>query len=116
MASNFETAESNPPQYRITYNLDGSKTVNFRGQVKLKTGTMSPGRAYQPFKTASGAHSLPTEARPKVTSFSYAPVGVASGTTFGGQWAITPSGYFSLGVAQANTTYAVLSPITYVID
>lgn len=116
MASDFETAESNPPQYRITYNLDGSKTVNFRGQVKLKTGTMSPGRAYQPFKTASGAHSLPTEARPKVTSFSYAPVGVASGTTFGGQWAITPSGYFSLGVAQANTTYAVLSPITYVID
>lgn len=116
MASDFETAESNPPQYRITYNLDGSKTVSFRGQVKLKTGTMSPGRAYQPFKTASGAHSLPTEARPKVTSFSYAPVGVASGTTFGGQWAITPSGYFSLGVAQANTTYAVLSPITYVID
>lgn len=116
MASDFETAESNPPQYRITYNLDGSKTVNFRGQVKLKTGTMSPGRAYQPFKTASGAHSLPSEARPKVTSFSYAPVGVSSGTTFGGQWAITPSGYFSLGVAQANTTYAVLSPITYVID
>lgn len=116
MASEFETAESNPPQYRITYNLDGSKTVNFRGQVKLKTGTMSPGRAYQPFKTSSGAHSLPAEARPKVTSFSYAPVGVSSGTTFGGQWAITPSGYFSLGVAQNNTTYAVLSPITYVID
>ena len=116
MASDFETAESNPPQYRMIYNLDGSKTVQFRGQVKLKTGTMSPGRAYQPFKTASGAHSLPAEARPKVTSFSYAPVGVASGTTFGGQWAITSSGYFSLGVAQANTTYAVLSPITYIID
>lgn len=116
MASGFETAESNPPQYRITYNLDGSKTVNFRGQVKLKKGTMSPGRAYQPFKTSSGAHSLPAEARPKVTSFSYAPVGVSSGTIFGGQWAITPSGYFSLGVAQNNTTYAVLSPITYVID
>lgn len=116
MDSAFETAESNPPQYKIIYNLDGSKTINFRGQVKLKSGTMSPGRAYQPFKTASGAHSLPAEVRPRSTTFAYAPVGVASGTTFGGQWAITSSGYFSLGVAQANTTYAVLSPITYVID
>ena len=116
MDSAFETAESNPPQYKIIYNLDGTKTINFRGQVKLKSGTMSPGRAYQPFKTASGAHSLPAEVRPKSTTFAYAPVGVASGTTFGGQWAITSSGYFSLGVAQSNTTYAVLSPITYVID
>ena len=116
MDSAFETAESNPPQYKIIYNLDGSKTINFRGQVKLKSGTMSPGRAYQPFKTASGAHSLPSEVRPKSTTFAYAPVGVASGTTFGGQWSITSSGYFSLGVAQSNTTYAVLSPITYVID
>ena len=116
MDSAFETAESNPPQYKIIYNLDGTKTINFRGQVKLKSGTMSPGRAYQPFKTASGAHSLPSEVRPKSTTFAYAPVGVASGTTFGGQWAITSSGYFSLGVAQSNTTYAVLSPITYVID
>lgn len=116
MDSAFETAESNPPQYKIIYNLDGTKTINFRGQVKLKSGTMSPGRAYQPFKTASGAHSLPAEVRPRSTTFAYAPVGVASGTTFGGQWAITSSGYFSLGVAQSNTTYAVLSPITYVID
>ena len=116
MDSAFETAESNPPQYKIIFNLDGTKTINFRGQVKLKSGTMSPGRAYQPFKTASGAHSLPAEIRPKSTIFAYAPVGVASGTTFGGQWAITSSGYFSLGVAQANTTYAALSPITYVID
>ena len=116
MDSAFETAESNPPQYKIIFNLDGTKTINFRGQVKLKSGTMSPGRAYQPFKTASGAHSLPAEIRPKSTIFAYAPVGVASGTTFGGQWAITSSGYFSLGVAQSNTTYAVLSPITYVID
>lgn len=116
MDSAFETAESNPPQYKIIFNLDGTKTINFRGQVKLKSGTMSPGRAYQPFKTASGAHSLPAEIRPKSTIFAYAPVGVASGKTFGGQWAITSSGYFSLGVAQSNTTYAVLSPITYVID
>lgn len=116
MDSAFETAESNPPQYKIICNLDGTKTINFRGQVKLKSGTMSPGRAYQPFKTASGAHSLPAEVRPRSTTFAYAPVGVASGTTFGGQWAITSSGYFSLGVAQSNTTYAVLSPITYVID
>ena len=119
----FETAESNPPQYRIIYNLDGSKTIKFRGQVKLKSGTMNINgtsgdtpKVYLPFSTTNtgGPHYLPAEVRPQRTTFAYAPVGVVKDKPmFGAQWAITDSGYWSLGVFQNDTTYAVLSTITY---
>lgn len=115
MGSLWETAENNPPQYRIIYNLDGSRTIKFKGQVKLKSGTMSPGNTYLPFSQSNsgGSHYLPENIRPQSTAFAYAPVGVSSGTTHGGQWAVTPSGWFSLGVAQSNTTYAVLTSLSY---
>ncbi len=115
MGSLWQTAENNPPQYRIIYNLDGSRTVKFKGQVKLKSGTMSPGNTYLPFSQSNsgGPHYLPENIRPQTTAFAYAPVGVSSGTTYGGQWAVTPTGWFSLGVAQSNTTYAVLTSLSY---
>lgn len=115
MGSLWETAENNPPQYRIVYNLDGSRTIKFRGQVKLKSGTMSPGNTYLPFSQSNkgGPHYLPDAIKPQSTAFAYAPVGVSSGTTFGGQWAVTSSGWFSVGVAQSNTTYAVLTSLSY---
>lgn len=115
MGSLWEAAENNPPQYRIIYNLDGSRTIKFKGQVKLKGGTMSPGNTYLPFSQSNsgGPHYLPESIRPQSTAFAYAPVGVSSGTTYGGQWAVTPSGWFSLGVAQSNTTYAVLTSLSY---
>ena len=115
MGSLWEAAENNPPQYRIIYNLDGSRTIKFKGQVKLKSGTMSPGNTYLPFSQSNsdGPHYLPENIRPQSRAFAYAPVGVSSGTTYGGQWAVTPSGWFSLGVAQSNTTYAVLTSLSY---
>ena len=115
MGSLWEAAENNPPQYRIIYNLDGSRTIKFKGQVKLKSGTMSPGNTYLPFSQSNsgGPHYLPENIRPQSTAFAYAPVGVSSGTTYGGQWAVTPSGWFSLGLAQTNTTYAVLTSLSY---
>lgn len=115
MGSLWETAENNPPQYRIVCNLDGSRTIKFRGQVKLKSGTMSPGNTYLPFSQSNkgGPHYLPDNIKPQTTAFAYAPVGVSSGTMYGGQWAVTSSGWFSVGVAQSNTTYAVLTSISY---
>lgn len=115
MGSLWEAAENNPPQYRTIYNLDGSRTIKFKGQVRLKSGTMSPGNTYLPFSQSNsgGPHYLPENIRPQSTAFAYAPVGVSSGTTYGGQWAVTPSGWFSLGVAQSNTTYAVLTSLSY---
>lgn len=115
MGSLWETAENNPPQYRIIYNLDGSRTITFKGQVKLKSGTMSPGNTYLPFSQSNsgGPHYLPENIRPQATVFAFAPVGVPSGTTsIMGQWGITRSGYWKLEVGQA-TVYASLSSLSY---
>ena len=115
MGSLWETAENNPPQYRIIYNLDGSRTITFKGQVKLKSGTMSPGNTYLPFSQSNsgGPHYLPENIRPQATVFAFAPVGVPSGTTsIMGQWGITRRGYWKLEVGQA-TVYASLSSLSY---
>ena len=113
LSDDFTVAENNPPQYRIIYNLDGSKTIKYRGQVQLKSGTMTTGRAYTPFRP-NGVSSIPPEIRPEKTIFGYAGTGVSSGTiNHGGQLACTAGGYFSIGVAQSNTTYASISGMFY---
>lgn len=115
MGSLWEAAENNPPQYRIIYNLDGSRTIAFKGQVKLKSGTMSPGNTYLPFSQSNsgGPHYLPDNIKPQATVFAFAPVGVPAGTTsIMGQWGITSTGYWKLEVGQA-TVYASLSSISY---
>ena len=116
LSEDFTVAENNPPQYRIIYNLDGSRTIKYRGQVQLKSGTMTTGKAYTPFRPG-GVSSIPPEIRPDRTIFTYAGTGVGSGTiNHGGQLACTASGYFSIGVAQSNTTYASISGMFYDID
>lgn len=116
LSDDFTVAENNPPQYRIIYNLDGSKTIKYRGQVKLKSGTMTTGKEYTPFRPG-GVSSIPPEIRPDRTIFTYAGTGVGSGTiNHGGQLACTAGGYFSIGVAQSNTTYASISGMFYDID
>lgn len=116
LSEDFTVAENNPPQYRIIYNLDGSKTIKYRGQVQLKSGTMTTGRAYTPFRPG-GVSSIPPEIRPDRTIFNYAGTGVGSGTiNQGGQLACTASGYFSIGVAQSNTMYVSISGMFYDID
>lgn len=113
LSDDFTVAEDNPPQYRIIYNLDGSKTIKYRGQVKLKSGTMTTGKEYTPFRP-NGVSSIPREIRPEKTIFAYAGTGVGSGTiNHGGQLACTAGGYFSIGVAQSNTTYASISGMFY---
>lgn len=113
LSDDFTVAEDNPPQYRIIYNLDGSKTIKYRGQVKLKSGTMTTGKEYTPFRP-NGVSSIPREIRPEKTIFAYAGTGVGSGTiNHGGQLACTAGGYFSIGVSQSNTTYASISGMFY---
>ena len=116
LSEDFTVAENNPPQYRIIYNLDGSRTIKYRGQVQLKSGTMTTGKEYTPFRPG-GVSSIPPEIRPDRTIFTYAGTGVGSGTiNHGGQLACTAKGYFSIGVSQSNTTYASISGMFYDID
>lgn len=60
--SGFTTAENNPCQYRKIKNLDGSYTVQFRGQVKPVSGKFSINTQYNPIR-------VPVDAQPATNKF-----------------------------------------------
>lgn len=120
LGSAFETKENNPCRYKIQYNLDGTKTVIFKGQFGLKSGNMLAGTDYYPFQvgsgtSAAGATTIPAEIKPMVTEFAYGAIGVVSGGNPGGRLGITttPKIVFSPG---ANATYCGISSLSYNID
>ena len=120
LGSAFETKEDNPCQYKIQHNLDGTRTVLFRGQFGLKSGNMVAGRDYYPFQvgsgtSASGTTTLPAAIKPRVTEFAYGAIGVPSGANPGGRIGITPTPklVFSPG---ATATYCGISSLSYNIN
>lgn len=60
--SGFTTAENNPCQYRKIKNLDGSYTVQFRGQVKPVSGNFAINTQYNPIR-------VPIDAQPATNKF-----------------------------------------------
>lgn len=119
LGSAFETKESNPCQYRINYNLDGSKTIAFRGQFGLKSGSMPAGEFY-PFQTGSGTGhpnntggvtTIPTSILPDKTVFSYA----ATNTAYGGRLAVSNTGHMIFTSAN-NAAYCSISGMSYTIN
>lgn len=118
LGSAFETKESNPCQYRINYNLDGSKTIAFRGQFGLKSGSMPAGEFY-PFQTGSGTGhpgstggvtTMPASILPDKTVFSYA----ATNTAYGGRLAVSNSGNMIFTSAN-KASYCSISGMSYTI-
>ena len=113
----YTVAENNPPMYRIIYNLDGSKTVKFKGQFMLKSGNMKAGTEYYPFRKngAGNATLLPAEIRPNQTEFGFAAAGVPRGQVenAGGRIGMTttPSMVISPGIKEA--VYFGISSLTY---
>lgn len=111
----FEVKEGNPPQYRIFYQLDGSKLVKFRGQFGLKSGNMRAGSTYYPFKTennaSTGENYVPAEITPDVTAFGYG----ATSTAQGGRLAATTSRNILLFPAS-DTSYCSLEAFQYIIE
>lgn len=111
----FEVKEGNPPQYRIFYQLDGSKLVKFRGQFGLKSGNMKAGATYYPFKTennaSTGENYVPAEITPDVTAFGYG----ATSTAQGGRLAATTSRNILLFPAS-DTSYCSLEAFQYIIE
>lgn len=119
LGSAFETKESNPCQYKITYNLDGSKTVSFRGQFGLKSGSMPAGEFY-PFQTGTGSgypgntggvSSMPASIIPEKTVFSYA----ATNTPYGGRLAVSSGGHL-IFTSNNNAAYCSISGMSYTIN
>lgn len=116
----YETRDSNPPQYRVTYNLDGTRTVTFRGAVGLKSGVMSAGQVYRPFSTGNSASTptLPASVRPNATVQRMASTSNTSAGQQGARIAVTPSGDFPLwsnGNLAAGDGYIDISAMTYTI-
>lgn len=111
----FEVKEGNPPQYRIFYQLDGSKLVKFRGQFGLKSGTMKANGTYYPFKAVNNAQDpvnyAPAEITPDVTAFGYG----ATNTAQGGRLAATTSRNILLFPAS-DATYCSLEAFQYIIE
>ena len=119
LGSAFETKESNPCQYQIKYNLDGTKTISFRGQFGLKSGSMKAGEFY-PFQTGSGTGhpdntgavtTIPASILPDKTVFSYA----ATNTAYGGRLAVTNTGNMIFTSAN-NASYCSISGMSYTLN
>lgn len=116
----YTVAENNPPMYRIMYNLDGSKTVNFKGQIKLISGNMKEGSEYYPFRKngAGNATLLPNELIPDQTEFAFAAGGLASGFkgNNGGRIGITRTPNMVISPGSGEYTYFGISSLTYIIN
>ena len=106
-ASGFTTAESNPCQYRVFNQIDGSKLIRFRGQFQPTSGTLTTAGTY-PF----GQGTLPAAIRPSKTEFAYAAVNNGNG----GRLAVTSAGSFILHAAQSGNSYCSISGMSYLID
>lgn len=120
MSSAFTVAENNPPQYRVTYNLDGTRRVAFRGQFKLASGNMTTDRQYCPFQTGSGTGwngtpTLPLDIAPPRAVFAALTVMPPSGPAIPGRMGMNTVAM--MGFAPGTTTVHVnLSGFEYDID
>lgn len=115
--SMYTVAENNPPMYRIIYNLDGSKTVKFKGQFKLISGNMKEGVEYYPFRKngAGNATLLPSEIIPDQTEFAFAAGGLASGYkgNNGGRIGMTRTPNMVISPGSGEYTYFGISALSY---
>ncbi|MEG2326577.1 MAG: hypothetical protein RSB63_10780 [Enterococcus sp.] len=109
-ASGFTTAEDNPCQYRIFYQLDGSRLIRFRGQFKKTSGKLPKSSSLYPFGGGGAANNFPSIIRPNRTEF-----GPALSNEYGGRIGLTttPTMVINMG---AESDYCSLSGFSYIID
>lgn len=104
LRTGYSVAENNPPQYRVIYNLDGTKEIVFRGQFKNDSGAMVANGDQHPF-------DLPVNIRPATTIMGYG----ATNTGNGGRLYCTSSGWFGTIIGSSNATYVEISSMSYTI-
>lgn len=116
LGTNFEVKEGNPPQYKVIWQLDGTRLIKFRGQFGYKSGNMRAGASIYPFQagdgtTASGDSYFPAEIRPNRTAFGYG----ATNTGSGGRVASTTTPRF-IFMPATDCTYCSLESFQYIIE
>lgn len=103
LRTGFSVAENNPPQYRVTYNLDGTRRISFRGQFKKSDGSKMPaGSDNHPF-------DMPASLAPKTTIMSYG--GVNGGN--GSRPYIISTGFFGAIIGSSAADYVDISMVVY---
>ncbi|MFS7206726.1 hypothetical protein AB6831_04370 [Carnobacterium divergens] len=103
LVSGYTTAERNTPMYRIAPQFDGSRKVEFKGQVK-KTSGQFPANAPSQFAT------IPAFAKPKTNIFYHG----GTNTAVGGRLVAENNGNIQLLTSVA-TDYVVLDVLTYTL-
>lgn len=115
MGSLFEAKEGNPPQYKINWQLDGTRIIKFRGQFGLKSGNMTASTSYYPFRSentpSSGTSYVPAEITPNRTAFGYG----ATSAYHGGRLAMTTAPNLLFNSAES-VTYCSLETFQYIIE
>lgn len=103
LRTGYAISENNRPQYRVTYNLDGTQHLSFRGQFKKSDNSkMVAGSDQHPF-------DVPSSLAPATTIMSYG--GASTGT--GSRPYVTSSGYFGTIIGSSATDYVDISMVTY---
>ena len=103
LRTGYAISENNRPQYRVTYNLDGTQHLSFRGQFKKSDNSkMVAGSDQHPF-------DIPSSLAPATTVMSYG--GASTGT--GSRPYVTSGGYFGTIIGSSATDYVDISMVTY---
>lgn len=126
--SNFEVKEGNTPAYRIVYQLDGTRKIEFKGQVGPKPSSgisINKDGSYYPFQSgtgtvASGDTYVPSAIAPIQTEFAY----TATNKGSGGRVAITttprlifiPAETLGQATESGKAPYFSLSALSYTIQ
>lgn len=104
LRTGYSIAEDNPPQYRIIYNLDGTKEIVFRGQFKKNSGTMNAG-------SEQWFIQIPENIYPTTTIMKYG----AADNGNGCRLSMTTFGRFAAIIGVTASNYVEISSMTYQI-
>lgn len=98
-----------PPQYKVTYNLDGTRTISFRGQIVKTSGNNVVDMEVNSFNVVA---DLPAAITPNVECNGYGITNSGNGCRV---WAAI-TGVLGARIGTVKTNYVDFSSLTYIID
>lgn len=126
--SNFEVKENNTPAYRIVYQLDGTRKIEFKGQVGPKPSSgisIAKDASYYPFQsgtgtTVTGDTYVPSAIAPMQTEFAYTATNKGSGgrvaITTGPKIIFIPAETLGQATEAGKSPYFSLSSLSYTLQ
>ena len=114
LKSGFQTAENNPPSYRVQYNVDGTRTVKFRGQVTTTNAALP--NAYFTKNIDYYWGQMPADLLPEKNSFFWGCTGKTN--LFGGRLVLSLAheGQLIFNSPHANVNYVSLDGWEYTLE